>query len=299
MANLWDLIILNPILNGLVALSSILPTAVEFGLAIIILTIVVRLIILPLTLKQLKSTKAVQTMQPKIQELQKKYAKNQQKLQQEMSKLYKEAGINPLGCLWPMLVQFPVWIALYQSIIKVLATTPENLLDLSRHLYSSQVIAQAIPVNSHFLWLNLGQSGDLILAVLVGGTMWVQQKMTTAPSPDPKQKSMNSMMLLMMPLMFGMFSLMFPSGLPLFWLASNVIGIGTQYFIGGGWGYLRSSAAAPKQVSKQKVQKRLTTRPELKQPFRGEEAQYGRTGDNCQDGRTSNNRGGETAGNKP
>jgi YidC/Oxa1 family membrane protein insertase len=267
MANLWNLIILNPILNGLVALSSVLPTAVEFGLAIIILTIVVRLIILPLTLKQLKSTKAMQTMQPKIQELQKKYAKNQQKLQQEMSKLYKEAGISPLGCLWPMLVQFPVWIALYQSIIKVLATTPENLLDLSQHLYSSQVIAQAIPVNSHFLWLNLGQSGDLILAVLVGGTMWVQQKMTTAPSPDPKQKSMNSMMLLMMPFMFGMFSLMFPSGLPLFWLVSNVIGIGTQYFIGGGWGYLRSSAVAPKQESKQKVQKQLPVATDAKTTF--------------------------------
>jgi YidC/Oxa1 family membrane protein insertase len=255
MASVWNLIILNPILNGLVGLSSVLPTAVEFGLAIVILTIVVRLIILPLTLKQLKSTKAMQTMQPKIQELQKKYGKNQQKLQQEMSKLYKEAGINPLGCLWPMLVQIPVWIALYQSIIKVLATTPENLLALSQHLYSWPVVEQAIPVNSHFLWLNLGQSGNLILALLVGGTMWVQQKMTTAPTTDPKQKSMNNMMQMMMPVMFAMFSLMFPSGLPLFWLVSNVIGIGIQYFVGGGWGYLRSSAVAPKQGGRQRIQR--------------------------------------------
>jgi YidC/Oxa1 family membrane protein insertase len=255
MSNLWNLIILNPILNGLVFLSSIFPKAVGFGLAIIILTIVVRLITLPLTLKQLKSTKAMQAMQPKIQELQTKYGKNQQKLQQEMSKLYKEAGVNPLGCLWPMLVQLPIWIALYQSIIKVVATTPENLLALSQHLYSSQLLAQAIPVGSQFLWLNLGQPGDLILAILVGGTMWVQQKMTTAPSADPRQKSMNSMMMMLMPLMFGMFSLMFPSGLPLFWLVSNVIGIGIQYFIGGGWGYLRHSTTAPTQERKQKLPK--------------------------------------------
>jgi len=254
MPNLWDLIILNPMLNGLVALSGLLPEAVGFGLAIIILTIVVRLILTPFTLRQLNSTKALQSMQPKLQELQKKYAKNKQKLQQETMKIYKEAGVNPLGCIWPMLIQFPIWIALYQSIMKVLATAPENLLDLSRHLYSWQIVNQAIPLNSRFLWLDLGRpDSTLILAVLVGGTMWVQQKMTTAPSADPKQQSQSSMMLLMMPLMFGVFVLMFPSGLALFWLVSNVIGIVTQYFIGGGWGYLRSSStrqSVPKRGGK-------------------------------------------------
>lgn len=248
MVNLWNLIILNPMLNGLVALSSLLPEAVEFGLAIIILTVVVRLILMPLTLRQLNSTKALQSMQPKIKELQKKYGRDKRKLQQEMAKIYKGAGVNPAGCIWPMLIQFPIWIALYQSIMRALATAPENLLDLSRHLYSWQIVNQAIPLNSYFLGLNLGQQsssagiGGLILAILVGGTMWVQQKMTTAPSADPKQQSQSGMMLLMMPLMFGMFALMFPSGLALYWLASNVIGVVTQYFIGGGWGYLVSSS---------------------------------------------------------
>lgn len=248
MVNLWNLIILNPMLNGLVALSSLLPEAVEFGLAIIILTVVVRLILMPLTLRQLSSTKALQSMQPKIKELQKKYGRDKRKLQQEMAKIYKGAGVNPAGCIWPMLIQFPVWIALYQSIMRALATAPENLLNLSRHLYSWQIVNQAIPLNSYFLGLNLGQQsssagiGGLILAILVGGTMWVQQKMTTAPSGDPKQQSQSGMMLLMMPLMFGIFALMFPSGLALYWLASNVIGVVTQYFIGGGWGYLVSSS---------------------------------------------------------
>ncbi len=238
MAEAWYLIIGNPVLNGLIALSSILFH--NFGLAIIALTIIVRLALWPLMRRQLESTKAMQSMQPKIQELQKKYGKNQQKLQQEMMKLYKEAGINPAGCLWPMLIQFPIWIALYQAIIKALATTPENLLDLAQHLYSWGVVSQAIPLNSQFLWLDLGQPDHtLILAIIVGGTMWVQQKMTTAPTVDPRQQSTNSMMLLMMPFMFGLFTLMFPSGLPLFWAASNVIGILSQYFFTGGWGYLQ------------------------------------------------------------
>jgi len=241
MAEFWNLIILNPMLNVLIALSALLFNS--FGLAIMALTVIVRVVLLPLTLKQTKSTKAMQELQPKIQELQKKHGKNREKMQQEMGQLYKEAGINPLGCIWPMLVQLPVWIALYQSIMRALATTPENLLSLAFHVYSWPVVVQSIPVSSQFLWLNLGENGDLILAIIVGGTMWVQQKMTTAPSADPKQKSTSSMMLLMMPVMFAMFTLMFPSGLALFWVVSNIIGIAVQYKVMG-WGYLRIRPAS-------------------------------------------------------
>jgi YidC/Oxa1 family membrane protein insertase len=235
--DVWYLIIGNPVLNVLIALSHILGGS--FGLAIIALTVIIRLISWPLTKRQLNSTKALQDMQPKIQELQKKYGKNQQKLQQEMMKLYKEAGVNPLGCLWPMLIQFPIWIALYQAIMKALATTPENLLDLAHRLYSWDVVNQAIPLNSYFLGLDLGSRGNFLLAIIVGGTMWVQQKMTQAPSVDPRQESTSRMMLLMMPLMFGFLTLTFPSGLALYWAVSNIIGIVTQYFVTGGWGYLK------------------------------------------------------------
>jgi YidC/Oxa1 family membrane protein insertase len=188
----------------------------------------------------------MQEMQPKIQELQKKYGKNQQKLQQEMMKLYKEAGINPLGCLWPMLIQLPIWIALYQAIMGALAATPESLLGLGQRLYSWDIVNQAIPLSSQFLGLHLGLTGSengmlgFLLAIIVGGSMWVQQKMTTAPAVDPRQQSTNRMMTLLMPLMFGFLTLMFPSGLALYWAVSNIIGIVTQYFVTGGWGYLRS-----------------------------------------------------------
>jgi YidC/Oxa1 family membrane protein insertase len=256
MTDPWSLIILNPVLNVLIALSHVLFS--NFGLAIIALTIIVRLALLPLTLRQLNSTKALQAMQPKIQELQKKYGKNKEKLQQEMMKLYKEAGVNPMGCLWPMLVQFPVWIALYQSIMRALATTPESLLDLSQHLYSWQVVTASIPLSSHFLWLDLAYpDSTLILAIIVGGSMWVQQKMVTAPTPDPRQQSMNRMMQMMMPLMFALFTLMFPSGLALFWAVSNIIGIGIQYLVTG-WGYLRprpSAELAPAAGSKSATKK--------------------------------------------
>src|SRR4030043_1673105 len=169
MAELWNTIIFEPVLNSLIALCSVLGG--NFGFAIIVLTVVVRLALFPLTVRQTQSTKAMQTMQPKIQELQKKYGKNQQKLQQEMMKLYKEAGINPLGCLWPMLIQLPIWIALYQSIMQALAATPESLLSLSQHLYHWAAVGQAVPLNDHFLWLRLSQHGDIILAVFVGGTL--------------------------------------------------------------------------------------------------------------------------------
>lgn len=239
----WHLIIGNPILNVLIVLSHVLFG--QFGLAIIALTIIVRLVSWPLTRRQLNSTKAMQDMQPKLQELQKKYGKNKQKLQQEMMKLYKEAGVNPLGCLWPMLIQFPIWIALYQAIMSALATTPEHLLNLAHRLYSWEMVSQAIPLSSQFLGLDLGQTAlqagglGLLLAIIVGGTMWVQQKMTTAPSVDPRQGATQRMTTLMMPLMFGFFTLMFPSGLALYWAVSNIIGIVTQYFFTGGWGYLK------------------------------------------------------------
>jgi YidC/Oxa1 family membrane protein insertase len=252
MAELWNIIILNPVLNVLIALSTSLWN--NFGLAIIALTIVVRFILMPLTIKQTQSTKALQSLQPKMQELQKKYSRNQQKLQQEMMALYKEAKVNPLGCMWPMLIQFPIWIALYQSIIRALAATPEDLLDLGKHLYDWPMVTQAIPLNEGFLWLHLSQPDPyLVLAILVGLTMWIQQKMVTPPATDPKQQSTTQITTLMMPLMFAMFTLSFPSGLALYWVVSNIISIIIQYFVQGGWGYFTPPAIFKPQPQQQKV----------------------------------------------
>jgi YidC/Oxa1 family membrane protein insertase len=231
---IWNTILLNPMVNFLVLMSKYFLGS--FGIAIIVLTIIIRLLMFPLTMRQLQSSKAMQALQPKMKELQKKYAKDQQKLNQEVMKLYKEEGVNPLGCAFPMLIQFPIWIALYQSVIQALAYTPENLLGLSKQLYSSEIIRSALPLNHHFLWLDLTK-GDIFMAILTAGSMWLLQKMSTQPSADPQAQSMNRIMLWAMPLVFGFFSLSLPSGLSLYWVISNIISIVMQYRVTG-WGTL-------------------------------------------------------------
>jgi YidC/Oxa1 family membrane protein insertase len=236
----WNLILLEPIMNFLVLLSKYLLG--NFGVAIIILTIIIRLITMPLTMSQLRSSKAMQALQPKMKELQKKYGNDQQKLGQETMKLYKEEGISPAGCIVPMLVQFPIWIALYQSVVQALAYTPENLVGLSKQLYSWGVIQAMVPLNHHFLWLDLTK-GNFYMAIIVAASMWVLQKMSTTPSLDPSQQSMTRMMTWTMPLLFGVMAMTLPSGLSLYWVASNVLGIVIQYRVTG-WGDLKRPSLA-------------------------------------------------------
>ncbi len=215
-----------------------------FGLAIIALTIVVNLCLLPFTLKQIRATVAMQALQPKMAELQKKYAKDKQRLAQEQMKLYKETGMNPAGCLIPMLIQLPIWIALYQSIMMTLAVAPEGLLNLSRYLYSWPIVYSSLPLSNSFLGLDLA-SPNIILAILVGATMWIQQKMSMPPVADPSQRSQSQMMLWMMPLMFTFLASTFPSGLALFWVTSSIVRIAMQYYSSGWGGLVRTSTTKP------------------------------------------------------
>ena len=229
---IFDLAIINPILNILVVLSNILFH--NFGLAIIVLTVVVRFALYPLTRKQLQATRAMTELQPKLQEVQKKYANNKEKLSQEQAKILKESKFSPLGCLWPMLIQFPIWIALYQSIIKVMAATPEDFLNLADRLYSWPILYQSLPIESGFLWFNLS-TPDFILAFIVGILTYIQQKMSAPSAASGKaatgQAAMQGrMMQVMMPLMFVFFSITFPSGLALYWATGSIFTIVMQYF---------------------------------------------------------------------
>ena len=253
-----NLILLQPILNILLVLSNVLFG--NFGLGVIALTVLVRLILMPLTVMQLRGSKktsgAMNAVKPKLELLKKKYAKNPQKLNQETMKLYKEAGISPMGCLSsPMLlgtvIQFPIYIALYRAVIQALAVTPQDFLGLSQNLYSWSLATEGLPISGHFLWLNLGNNGDpyFVLPILVAGTQWIAQKMMTQPGTDPQQQSMNTMMQIMMPLMLGFFTLTLPAGLGLYFLVSQIITIIIQYFIYG-WGGLFAKAVAPEAGTK-------------------------------------------------
>ena len=131
-------------INVLIVLSDYLFSS--FGLAIVALTIITRGLMYPLTIKQLRSTKAMQALQPKLAELQKKHGKDKNKMAREQMRLYKESGVSPAGCLLPMLVQMPIWIALFWSIIKLLAANPEDFLGLSRYLYSWPIVYSVVPL---------------------------------------------------------------------------------------------------------------------------------------------------------
>jgi YidC/Oxa1 family membrane protein insertase len=244
--NAWELIIQQPVLNVLIVISHLLGDS--FGASIIALTIIVNLAMLPLTLSQIRSSKAMQDLQPKLAELQKKFGKDRQKLAQEQMRLYKESGVKPAGCAITMLIQMPVWIALYQAIMLALAVAPEGLLNLSRYLYPWDVVFTILPLNRSFLTMDLAQP-NIILAVLVGVTMWLQQKMSTTVSTDPRQAQQSQMMLWMMPMMFTLLALSFPSGLSLYWVTSSVVRIVLQYRVTG-WGGLRRQV--PKQTESEK-----------------------------------------------
>jgi YidC/Oxa1 family membrane protein insertase len=262
-------------INILIIVSSALFN--NFGLSIIVLTIIVRGVTTPLTLKQLRSTKALQELQPKMAELHQKYGKDKQKLAQEQMRMYKESGVNPAGCLLPMLIQLPIWISLFQSIIRVLAIVPEDFLKLSGHLYSAwPQVFSLVPLNSRFLWLDLAVPDRfLLLPILVGGTMWLQQKMVTSKTGDPKQQAQSQMMLWIMPLMFAFLTLQFPSGLALYWVVSNVISIGMQYFITGGWGGLVAQGVAKPMGRDKKYLKRITSVEQKEADYTASESDIG------------------------
>lgn len=228
-------------LNALLGLYGILGD--QFWLAIIFFTVIIRVVMTPLMLPQQRSAKKMQELQPQLQEIQKKYGKDREKLSQEQMRLYKEAGVNPMGGCLPMLVQFPIWIGLYQSIIQALGHQPLQLLGLAKNIYPIalfQGIWTSVPLNRYFLGMDLSltpqQLGGLTFAlpVLVALTSWLQSKMTTPPSSgDGQAAGMSQSMTMMMPLMFGFFSLNFATGLSFYFIISNIIGIVTQGFISG------------------------------------------------------------------
>lgn len=234
------MLIINPMLNTLLWIYSILG---NFGLAIILFTILVRMVTYPLTIQQLKGASKMQEMQKSKEYLamQKKYKNDKQKLQQEQMKLYKEKGVNPLGSCLPTLIQFPVIIGLYQSIIRALAVTPKQMTALFYNIYPFSDVAKLLPIDSTFLWMDLSQPERLyvlgygipVLAIIVLITTYFQSRLITPPSqPGEQGAQMTQMMNLYMPLLMGYLALTFAAGLALYFVTSNVITILQYAFMG-------------------------------------------------------------------
>ena len=193
----------------------------NYGLAIILLTIMVRLATAPLTNKQMRSMERMRTLSPKLKELKEKYGDDRQKQSEEMMKLYRQEGVNPLGGCLPMVLQLPVFIGLFYA------------------LRSSIQLRQAPFVG----WINDLSAPDAlfiipgleipfrVLPLIMGGTMYLQQKITPMQQMDPAQQKM---MVTMMPLMMTFVFYQFPSGLVLYWMVSNVLAVSHQLWIGKG-----------------------------------------------------------------
>jgi YidC/Oxa1 family membrane protein insertase len=216
---IWDTFLVFPIQNALLYLAGLTHSA---GLAIILFTIAVRTVMLPLGIQQARSQKAMARLQPQLREIQKRYAGDRTKQSQEQMRLYRESGVNPAaGCL-PLLLQMPVWFALYAA-----------LNNLARDVNLPPTFR-----DEGFLWLPSLASPDpiYILPVLTGATQWVVQRMSTMPVSDPQQAQMNRA-LEFMPLMFVFFAFNFPSGLAVYWVTSNIYSFVQQYFLVG-WGNL-------------------------------------------------------------
>lgn len=234
---MWDTLIVQPFTNVLLMITMLVK---NFGVAIILFTILIKLITYPLTARQIKSSQSMQDLQknPRYLKMQEKYKDNKEKLAEEQMKMYKELGVSPFGSCLPMLIQFPVIIGLYQSIMRAMASTPLELVKLERIIYPFLDPTKILPIQNRFLWMDLGQPERLmiagfgipVLAILVILSTLVQTRVMQPPtgSGNDQAAAMTSSMNMTMPILMGVMAYQFSAGLALYFVVSNLTTVG-QY----------------------------------------------------------------------
>ncbi len=240
------------LLNVLVAINSVVHNP---GVAIIVFTLFIKLLTVPLTMKSLRSTRNMQQIQPLIKEVQKKYGKDRTKVQEETMKIYQQYGVNPAAGCFPVLIQLPIFFALYSALQFTLQHGTETN-TLTAILFNPSWVEYA-KFNQAFLWIpNLANADPTyVLPFLSGFFQFIQSRMSM-PIRDPNQpldsqtKMMQNMMQFM-PIYIILISINFPSGTVVYWAMSNVFSAVQQYFITGfgslttlpGMGWLPRKAA--------------------------------------------------------
>lgn len=221
-------VLYRPLFNILVWLYNVIPGN-DLGVAIVILTVIIRFILYPLSKKAIQSQKALNELQPKIKEIQKRH-KNKEEAAKAMMDLYKTHKVNPMaGCL-PILIQLPLLIALYRVFFNGL--NPESLNDLYSFIQAPEAL------NVMFLGLVNLSERSIFLAFLAGGLQFVHSKMVMPQIKPNKKKSdmpdfatiMSKQMLYMMPLLTVFIAWSLPSALPLYWIVITLFGIIQQYY---------------------------------------------------------------------
>jgi len=247
MSFLWQEILYKPLLNILVFLYNSLAFH-DIGLAIIELTILVRLALLSPSLKALRAQIVLQKIQPELEKIRKKYKDDREKQTKATMEFYQKYKINPLSSCLPTLIQLPILIALFWILRDALGSS--NLHLLYPFIHNPGKIN---PVSLGFF--DLSQKGNWILALLAAASQFVQSKMIM-PKPTKGQEglqtALSSQMVYFMPLVTLIFALQFPAGLALYWLTTTVFAIGTQYFV------LREEKTGKLNLNKNKQEGRLT-----------------------------------------
>ncbi|MFA6547618.1 MAG: YidC/Oxa1 family membrane protein insertase [Candidatus Magasanikbacteria bacterium] len=232
-SNIFHVILYQPLFNIFVGLYNILPGH-DVGLVIVVVTVLLRLLVYPLTASSIKAQRSLQELQPKMEALKKQYAGDQQKIAQATMELYKNNKVNPFASCLPLLVQLPILIALYWVMRDGLAST-----DLAKSLYS--FVANPGTINPvSFGFLNLSKP-NVVLAVLAGVAQFLQAKTMIRQAP-PKSAGeggkdenmmamMNKQMLYLMPAMTVLIGFSLPAGLTLYWFWSTILMAGQQYYM--------------------------------------------------------------------
>ncbi len=197
----------------------------NYGLAIILFTVGVKVVLFPLTARQVRSLRVIQELQPQIRAIQEKYRDNPEKAQRALMELYKKAGANPFsGCL-PLLIQMPILFALFSAL--------RDFFDPVRHPPYVDV------TKAGFLWIgNLGRPDPVILPILTVIATFFQQYVTTRATGgkiDPNQR----LMLIMMPLFVGWLARTLPAGLALYWVTFSLVGVFEQWLLGSRLGFAK------------------------------------------------------------
>ena len=228
LVNSFNIVLYKPLFNSLVFLYNIIPGH-DFGIAIILLTIIIRVILYPIAIKAINSQKALQKIQPKIQEAQKKYKDDKEKQAKEVMEIYKQEKINPFSGLLLALIQLPILIALYRVFWNGL--NPKELANLYSFILN--------PVKINFLFLNIIDLSkpNIYLAILAGASQYFQTKMLLPKIKKDGDKNsefadmMQKQMTYFLPVFTVIILFRLPSALGLYWTASGIFSIIQQYFI--------------------------------------------------------------------
>ena len=193
----------------------------SLGLGIILFTVLTRIALLPLTIKQLQSSKKMQELQPLIQELRRKHGKDAQKLTQETTKLYREHKANPVGGCLPLIIQLPIFIGVYNA-VNQLALNPDTTGQFAKS----------------FLWLpTLAESDPVFVLPILSIALQMIVSLMAMPKIQDAQQKMMSQTMLLMPILFGYIAFTFNAGAVLYWVMGSVLAMVQQYFVTG-WGSL-------------------------------------------------------------